>query len=190
VQRNLDGDDDGVSRCDIGAVEAHPMLPVEGAYCRTPGLEIPDGGFAADVLAIQPSFPSDGVAVRLVVEHGRTGDLVVELSHGATNLTLLDRPHAGAGSCTGWHAGLVFDDDAPASAQASCADADTAYTPNAPYAPAEPLALFDGEDAQGIWNLVVRDEAPGATGRLLAWCLEFPLIFADGFESGDTAAWS
>lgn len=190
VSRALDGDDNGVSRCDIGAVEAHPMLPVSGDYCRTPAADIPDGGFAVDSLAVQESFPIDGLDVRLVVEHGRTGDLVFELSHGATTLTLLDRPNAGAGDCAGWHAGLIFDDDAPSEAQASCTDAATAYTPLSRHAPAQPLSTFDTQDAQGAWNLTVYDQATGETGRLLAWCLEPFVIFADGFELGDTSAWS
>ena len=50
----------------------------------------------------------------------------------------------------------------------------------------------------GDWVLLITDRYSGDTGSLDAWeihacyeiAVENPDIFADGFESGDTVAWS
>jgi len=63
------------------------------------------------------------------------------------------------------------------------------------------MADFDGENPAGSWTLHVSDHYGWDTGDLNSWSLDITplvpcdtgggsLIFADGFESGDTTRWS
>ena len=68
------------------------------------------------------------------------------------------------------------------------------------YQPEQPLSVLDGLNAAGDWQLEVIDDAGIDTGTLESWdliltyvssdCSAVSEIFSDGFESGDTSAWS
>ena len=62
------------------------------------------------------------------------------------------------------------------------------------YQPSNPLAGFDSASSAGIWTLTITDNAGTDTGTLQSWsleiCTEANQIFADGFASENTNAWS
>jgi subtilisin-like proprotein convertase family protein len=63
------------------------------------------------------------------------------------------------------------------------------------FTPNNPLSVFDGQSLAGTWRMTVQDFAGGDTGTLVEWCLApaeglSSAIFSDGFESGDSSAWS
>ena len=41
------------------------------------------------------------------------------------------------------------------------------------YKPIEPLSNFDGENADGVWNLTIIDSTVGDSGKLIEWSFEF-----------------
>lgn len=45
-------------------------------------------------------------------------------------------------------------------------------TTNGVYRPQEPLFLFDGEDSNGVWKLIIEDDADGDGGSLQSWGLK------------------
>jgi subtilisin-like proprotein convertase family protein len=63
------------------------------------------------------------------------------------------------------------------------------------YAPVNPLAALSGQQSEGDWTLRIVDNLGGDSGQLDGWGLDLCTevredLFADGFESGDTSAWS
>ena len=86
---------------------------------------------------------------------------------------------------------VTLDDQAAAPMPCPPADGGT-------YLPSNPLSAFNGQEANGQWQLTITDNYSGDSGNLDAWSLnvcmssaapEIPL-FADGFEQGDLAGWS
>lgn len=62
------------------------------------------------------------------------------------------------------------------------------------FRPSNPLSAFSGQDSTGTWTLTVNDTANLDAGQLQSWsleiCIEDNSMFSDGFETGDTSAWS
>jgi subtilisin-like proprotein convertase family protein len=113
-------------------------------------------------------------ATTVGLDHSWVGDLVVTLrSPQGTTITLMNRMNGGIGA--GLNDGnnfcnTVLGDSATASIQ-------DVLAPGAPFTgtfkPANPLAAFDGQVADGTWTLTVSDVASIDTGNVRAFSLVF-----------------
>ena len=58
---------------------------------------------------------------------------------------------------------------------------------NGTFSPQEFLSAFDGEDAAGIWQIEIEDDAQNDTGLLLAWSISVKLagVFLEPFAVTD-----
>ncbi len=156
-----------------------PLLIPEGGGTSGPTtstltIDAADAGTVADVNVLN-----------LVGTHTWMGDLDFNLdSPAATSVRLIDR---NCGTAENFDINL---DDAAAAGAPPCPPTD-----GGTYQPVEPLATFAGEDSEGTWTLTINDNAAVDSGQLDSWSLEICIevaddIFADGFESGGTTAWS
>ncbi len=117
-----------------------------------------------------PSTVNGNLTVEVVLEHTWVGDLIIKLrSPSGTEVTLLDRPGVPPGGfgCSDNNMNVLFDDNASLNPETHCAGTDPWLT--GPVLPAQPLAAFNGESTEGMWSLIVSDNAGGDTGRILSW---------------------
>jgi subtilisin-like proprotein convertase family protein len=168
-------------------------------YCTSPGVSIPDNNPSGvdSVIVISESGTISDLDLSLEIDHSWIGDLEVTLSHTPTGpVTLIDRPGVPASTwgCNETEIIAILDDEGTlGSIEDACPP-----TTGGRYTPISALSAFDGTNVNGTWTLNVVDAANGETGQLVEWCL-YPTtsdpcatngIFCDGFESGDTSAWS
>jgi hypothetical protein len=168
-----------------------------GTVCNATPIEIPWGFVTIPVVVTGGGWIQD-VRVYLGVDHPRVGDLDVVLRRlfggDLHDTEVFLRPGLNTNpplGCTGDDVNAFFRDDAIAPAEESCSEA-TGLTMG-PFGPTEPFSAFFGQPVDGTWRLLVGDAEPDAQGQYLTWCLiwdALDLVFADGFESGNTAAWS
>lgn len=157
-------------------------LPVNAAGVRIGDLDL---SFTGTPCSADPLFTNAGL------KHTFIGDLAITLqSPAGRTVQLVDRPRAGVGDNRGNHlCQTVFDDDAsPALADASA----TAEPFSGSFRAVEPLGIFNGDAANGTWQLRISDQAAGDIGQLRAFrialrpalCTIFTpqLLHADGFE--------
>jgi hypothetical protein len=149
-----------------------------------PNILIPDNLKAgvSDTLDASPSCTISDVDIALEITHTWIGDLLIQVSHGATTVDLVDRPgRAPAGTNVGCSSDLacvrqiVLDDDGggieiECAAPAACTTCfPGGQVPAANYIPNEPLTAFDTTDQVGEWILLVADNEALDTGTLCAW---------------------
>jgi subtilisin-like proprotein convertase family protein len=155
---------------------------------------IPEGQISDTVFPIAP-VPGDtvnDVRVLVWINHARISDLRIGLIHPFQVVSIIDRPGVRTdppNGCT-FSDGILawFEEGAPRD-QEDCFE--TGGLTNGPYRPWTSLSSFYGTSTTGEWTLTVRDEVVGVSGTLVGWCVEWsPTLFDDGFEGGDTAAWS
>lgn len=163
-------------------------------------LEIPDGDPEGieSVIEVTDSFQIEGLAVRVEVEHGWVGDVVIGLTGpDGTSITLLDRPGVPETmyGCNNFDIAVTFRDGAP-DPEDICDPNSVAPWPVSEAAPVEPLSTFIGRNVEGTWRLRVIDPETYFPGTLLHWeliptpaltpicsvCQDGDLIFRDGFE--------
>jgi hypothetical protein len=175
-------------------------------YCISPGLAIPDNnppGVNSDMSIANGGTITD-LNVSLVVTHTWVGDLRFTLTHvdTGTSRVIDDRPgYTGSGfGCSGDDIDATIDDEGvDGNVETQC---DNLPATHGDLVGGDPpsttlLAGFDGESLTGTWRLNASDNAGGDTGTVDEWCL-VPAVtgggsglpFNDGFESGDTSAWS
>ncbi|MCH9652005.1 MAG: M36 family metallopeptidase [Deltaproteobacteria bacterium] len=186
--------------CGAGAASSTFSFTTANLICSSPSLAIPDspGAPAVDTLVVSQTGTIDGLTVQIRADHTWVGDLIFTLTHSDTGTAaaLIDRPgRVGSGfGCSGNDIDATMDDNGASPVEDECDSG--VPTINGTFSPNNPLAAFDGEDISGTWTMSVEDEAGGDTGDLVEWCLvgggavSGDSIFADGFESGDTSAWS
>ncbi len=155
-------------------------------------VSIPDSdetGVMSAVNVVSDYTVSD-VNVLLNITHTYDGDLDIFLvgPDGTTTVELTSDNGDGNDNFVE----TVFDDEASQSITAGSAPFTGSFVPE------QPLSAFDNMDAAGDWTLLVIDDAGSDLGTLDSWQLQLvvnspcdsPLIFEDGFESGNTNAWS
>lgn len=95
-----DDDGDGASDCsdsDCGADHACMDMPTATTDMASPSLPIPDNSTTgvSSTITVAGAGPISSLAVTVDIQHSYRGDLRIELVHGGTTVTLLDRQGAG-----------------------------------------------------------------------------------------------
>ncbi len=184
--------------CASGAVSTVFSFTTVNLICDSPGLAIPDSPGAAvfDEMVLGSGGSLTDLNVIIRATHTFVGDLAFTLSKtGGPSATVIDRPGrttTGFG-CSGNDIDATLDDEASDPVENECEP--TAPTIAGTFTPNNPLSVFDGQSLAGTWRMTVQDFAGGDTGTLVEWCLApaenlLESIFADGFEGGNTGAWS
>lgn len=137
-------------------------------YSNANALPIPDGvgpnaggAVVASTIAIPDNVTISDVNVNVNVAHTFFWDLVVSVAHpDGTQVNLLNR------NCNNVSTGfnITFNDGAPA---VVCSSNVTGT-----YSPAAPLSVLNGKQANGNWQLLLRDFYNGDTGILNSWSVE------------------
>ncbi|MFI4882640.1 MAG: S8 family serine peptidase [Phycisphaerales bacterium JB064] len=153
-----------------------------GQSYTAPGRTIPDQSVLIDTIVVSDSREVRDVNVTLNINHDFFSDLTVDLiSPQGTSIRLF----AGIGTSADDMTFAIFDDAATRSITSATA-ADAPFTGS--WRPLEALSAFNGESAEGGWQLVIRDTKGNDIGSLLDWDLDFVLendIFGP-FELNDT----
>lgn len=132
-------------------------------------LAIPDGAGANspgspvfDFIEVSDSFTVSDVRVNVDISHTYINDLVIQVQHPGGD----DFTNVWARNCGGENnLDIIFDDNAP---DIVCAQPTTGT-----YAPANPLSVFNGLQANGNWAIAVVDFYNDDSGILNDWYLEF-----------------
>ncbi|MCC7474806.1 MAG: proprotein convertase P-domain-containing protein [Pirellulales bacterium] len=125
------------------------------------------------------------VDVFVDISHTYDGDIDLYLISPSGTRVELSSDNGGSGD---HYTNTTFDDEAPTSVTLGAAPFAGHYRPEVP------LSTLDGEDANGIWTLEVRDDSPSDTGILHSWSITitgsetFTLTDQDGnYEFPDLA---
>jgi len=136
-------------------------------------LSIPDGGGpgnpATHTINVPDSFTVGDVNVRSTITHTWVGDLIVTLQHGATTVTVVDRPGftgSGFGCSADNYSNIALDDEGSGAIESQCVNNLTS-PPN--YTPNQSLSVFDGQSSSGAWTIRVSDNATSDVGTLNSW---------------------
>jgi subtilisin-like proprotein convertase family protein len=127
----------------------------------------------SSVLSVSGSSAIVDLNVGVNMSHVWVGDLSMSLSHGGTNVTIIDRPGVPASTygCSGDNIVATLDDGASASVENQCAGGSP--TINGTFSPNQALNAFNGSNANGTWTLNVVDHYTSAdAGTLNSWSVE------------------
>lgn len=118
-----------------------------------------------------------GVTVELDLDHTWLGDLVIQIEHNGTTLTLLERVNIDqfAYGCGGRDLTATFRDDATVSPEDLCVPSTPDPQPEpmlvGDLLPVQALSSFNGLEAGGTWTVTVSDQATNDTGTLFSACI-------------------
>lgn len=161
-----------------------PIVPPTGTPTTVPSacqtfdsadvIALPNGtaSISSDIVA-SGGGTIDDVNVSLDMTHTWVGDLSFTLSHGGTDVVLLDRPGIPGSSwgCSRNNILATLDDAASAAVEGECAN--STPTINGSFSPNGSLAAFNGSNGDGTWTLTVDDAYVSAdAGSLNGWQVE------------------
>jgi subtilisin-like proprotein convertase family protein len=121
-------------------------------------LPIPDEDCVTDTQSIPDSGEIGDVNVSVTINHTFLGDLVIDVSHNLASARLWDRQCGDDENMD-----VIFDD---AGDPVICGSPTVGV-----FQPQTPLAVFNGDDLFGTWELTVCDEAGEDVGTLINWKL-------------------
>lgn len=129
-----------------------PLILPGSFTTRTSELFVENNGTISDI-----NIPN----IDIVFQSVRSLSIILE-SPAGTRVTLYQR------NCPGFtnRLNLGFDDDAPDAV--ACPPDDQRV-----FMPFSPLSAFNGENTFGTWKLELRSNAPGQTGNLASWSIQF-----------------
>ena len=187
-----------------GQASATSRFTTALAFCRSPGLAIPDGspGGADDSVAIAAQGTILDLDVVIRANHTWVGDTAFKLKRGAAGVqvALIDRPGVPASTygCSNDNLDVrVNDEGSDGSVENACSATPPAIAGNrtggATVGDPNVLTAFDGLSIQETWTLNASDAVSQDSGTLLSWCLvpvldELP--FYEDFELGNLSRWS
>lgn len=150
------------------------MTEVCTEFCSGMPIAIPDGnttGVSQDI-----NVPTGGnildIDFSVDISQNYVGDLTINLSHGGTTVTIMDRPGVPASTygCANNNIDCTFDDESTnGTVENVCNGTNPAYSGD--YAPEQSLSAFDGMDQSGIWTITVIDSETPDPGTLNDWCI-------------------
>ena len=130
-------------------------------------IEIPDHnttGISSPITVDSAIISITKMEVLVDINHTRVGDLRVYLKSPAGRVVKLSINRGG----NGVNFNPVFID----TADKSIKDVRSGDEPfSSDYRPEEPLSNFNGENPNGVWNLIVYDDAAGEIGKIKEWYL-------------------
>lgn len=189
-----------VNDCGSSAFSAASDFTTVNTICFTAGVSIPDGSSSGvdDTGIVANSGTLTDLDVSIDISHTWVGDLVVTLTNESTgaSVILIDQPGVPADTygCSGDNISAVLDDEAGNPVEDECGSNPAI---SGTLIPNNLLSGFDGLELNGSWTLNVADVVGSFTGTFDSWCLlpsvesaPVQAIFSDGFESGNTSAWS
>lgn len=137
------------------------------------GGQIPDLSSVSSNVNVGDAFSVTGASVTFSgLAHTWVGDLQITLTHGATSISLINRPgFTGTGfgnsadfsgaNAYGWaDGGLAFPTVSPPT-----------VIPSGTYAPVNAFSAFNGQSSSGVWTITITDNAGGDTGQFNGWTL-------------------
>ncbi len=164
-------DNDIPDECEASTnLKTYPITP-------SPAVAIPDANTAGvtTTFTVPDSGTIQDLNLGLNITHTYNGDLIVRLTHGATTVTVIDRPGVPASSFGSNDNGynIVLDDEGTGGTIENINLAGGASTVVSPpsYTPNNPLSAFDGMDKAGLWTLFVSDSVAPDTGSIVSWTL-------------------
>ncbi|MEZ4932219.1 MAG: MopE-related protein [Saprospiraceae bacterium] len=170
---------------------ADSPFPQPASVSSSPNLSIPDNnlGGATDIINVPQSFQVTGLTIDVKITHTWVGDLkaILTAPDGTTSSLLFDKFGCGENDMD-----VTFDDNAILTA----ADFDNTCNVNpaisGTFQPIEPLAIFNGLNAQGDWKLTIIDNADQDVGTLDTWTIHFegfiPISWWDAPTGGTQVA--
>ena len=169
-----------IAEAAVHSYTANPNVAISDAPFSTCGTTA--GTPVTSTITVLDNYSLVDVNVLLNITHTWVGDLMITLSHGATTVTLVDRPGLPVpDSCSGANADniitLLDDESGGGSVENGNPPTGASYTPQ------QALSAFDGENVGGNWTLTVVDWNDGDTGTLVSWGLDID----DGNPIGATA---
>lgn len=154
--------------------------PVAGACTTYASTDLPKGlpvgtASTSSNLLLSGGGVIDTLKLDVDMNHAWVGDLSIRLVHqeSGTSVTVLDRPGIPASTwgCSSSNIMATFEDGASTVAENQCRSTVPAIFGNVK--PNQPLANFQGEAVDGVWQLVVTDGYVSADGGTLnSWSLE------------------
>ncbi len=134
----------------------------------------PDGDeiIIISTLSISNDATVSNLEVTVEIDHTFVGDLTALLTSPSGTTVLL---FANAGDfCPGENLLLTFSDQAGQTSDDLNEACDFFSNPTleGTFQPVEPLAIFSGESAEGVWVLEVEDNADADGGALVAWSID------------------
>ncbi|MHC4704501.1 MAG: proprotein convertase P-domain-containing protein, partial [Planctomycetota bacterium] len=127
-------------------------------YLADLSLEIPDANVVgvSHTITVPDACTIADVNIDVMIEHTYIGDLVIEVEHLGTTVTLW-----GQNCSFNNDMDVIFDDEG---SPVACASPTVGNV-----IPTEALSVFDGNSAAGDWTITVRDLVGIDTGRLVRW---------------------
>jgi hypothetical protein len=138
--------DDGNGNC----IEQCTEYPWEGP------LSILDGQSIMATFSVLDEFEVADVDLTLSITHTCMWDMITTLAHGATTVTVVNRPCDDL-TCGANYIGATLDDDGTADIQTSCGDN---LTSPPTFTPANPLSGFNTMASEGDWVVTISDVEP------------------------------
>jgi subtilisin-like proprotein convertase family protein len=154
-----------VSLTYVITVNAAPLTPT--LACSSACLSIPDlggGSLSASIAVTNGPVSIADLNVFLDLSHTFTSDLDIFLTSPSS--TTVELTTDNGGGLDNLYSGVIFDGASPSSIT-------TITSIGGVFAPEGNLSAFNGENANGIWTLLIADDRLGDTGRLNSFCLAF-----------------
>jgi subtilisin family serine protease len=141
---------------------AYVLNPPIAAYKSPASVPIPDVGMAVSTITVNQDVSIGSLQVTLNISHTYDSDLFIVLqAPDGTQILLVNR----VGGSGHNFINTVLSDSATVSIRTGTAPFTGKFLPE------QPLSLFDGKDARGVWKLFVWDEAAGDVGVINSWTL-------------------
>lgn len=161
--------------CGAGMVSTVFSLSTSNEICFTTPTPIPDSNSAG--IDITLPVADTGTIVSLTAsfesDHTWPGDLILDLSHLGTTITLMDRAGGGGSGCSQDGVDVIFDDNSGTPVDGVCNGSSPGISGTV--SPDEMLSGFNGNELAGDWVLNVSDNAGADTGDVIEFCI-LPVI--------------